>query len=185
MFAKEAQEKLKAEYRERLADVWQGKMLDYCTKEADVVIKFRDDYYVEIKKSRIETSFCFGYGFCGVSDEDDYRRAENMADHAKKSQEYFLAENLKDLDRTIKAISDYDLYFQNRYYNQKNNSIKHIVYKKPWDVVEPGLEKLTDQEKNLLAEGYKVERERFTKRLNTYLKRFGLSKVRSWSYLSD
>jgi len=188
MFDKENQTKLKAEYKVYLADVWKDqKMIDHCAGEADVVVKFRDNYLVEVEKESIETNFCFGYGWCGVSDEDDYRGAQGMAEHARTSEQYFISENLKGLDRMLREIADKDnvLYFQDHYYSQKNHVLKHIIFKSPWDKAEPGLEKLTDAERKLYAEAVQVEKDRFTKRLNTYLKRFGLSKVRSWSYLVD
>ena len=40
-----------------------------------------------------------------------------------------------------------------------------------------------DVEKIIIA--YEDVRSRFAKRLDTYLKRYGLSKVRSWSYWLD
>lgn len=36
-----------------------------------------------------------------------------------------------------------------------------------------------------LIDGYKTVKTAFVKRLNTYLKRYGMSKVEAWSYLRD
>ena len=47
------------------------------------------------------------------------------------------------------------------------------------------LEMLTKEERQELVKGYEEVRKAFIKRLNTYLKRYGLSKVRTWTYLSD
>jgi hypothetical protein len=46
-------------------------------------------------------------------------------------------------------------------------------------------EQLTQDEINRIIEGFQEVKKAFTKRLNTYLKRYGLTKVHSWTYLSD
>lgn len=62
------------EYRAELAKVWKHstKMIDFCEKEADEIVKI-NGYLVPMEKPRIETSFCFGYGFCGMSTEEEQR----------------------------------------------------------------------------------------------------------------
>ena len=41
---------------------------------------------------------------------------------------------------------------------------------------------ITERDRAALIEAYKAARENFVKRVNAYLKRYGLSKVRSWTY---
>ena len=43
----------------------------------------------------------------------------------------------------------------------------------------------TKEDLLLIIEVYKQQIENFKKRLNTYLKRYGLSKLRTWTYLVD
>ena len=47
------------------------------------------------------------------------------------------------------------------------------------------VEQLTKKDIEELKKIVQSEKEKFTKRLNTYLKRYGLSKINSWSYLVD
>ena len=43
----------------------------------------------------------------------------------------------------------------------------------------------TKEDLILIIEVYKQQIENFKKRLNTYLKRYGLSKLTTWTYLVD
>ena len=47
------------------------------------------------------------------------------------------------------------------------------------------LRELTKAEIKEILEVYKKQKENFTKRLNTYLKKYGLSKLHTWTYLID
>ena len=44
---------------------------------------------------------------------------------------------------------------------------------------------LTPEEIERVKAGYQEVRQQFVKRLNTYLKKYGLSKLHTWTYLSD
>ena len=46
-------------------------------------------------------------------------------------------------------------------------------------------DKLNPEDIDRIIEGYKEVIKNFDKRLKTYLKKYGLSKVKAWSYLSD
>ena len=48
-----------------------------------------------------------------------------------------------------------------------------------------GLVKLTDGEVQAMINGYEENKKLFKKRLDRYLKRYGLSKINAWSYLRD
>lgn len=77
----------------------------------EITINLSSGAVYKVERQRIKTSFCYGYGFCGVSN--------------------------------------------------------------------------AEEDKHLIIEGLELEKASFIKRLNTYLKRYGLSKVRTWSYLVD
>jgi hypothetical protein len=44
---------------------------------------------------------------------------------------------------------------------------------------------MCDEDRLAILEGLKREREKFDKRLQTYLKRYGTSKIRTWTYWAD
>ena len=105
-----------------------------------------------------------------------------------------------------KSVKQYELYCKQNsplYYsdliNRKvymfNSNYKNKCYVRFLNKYE--FENLTEHEKkNLLREltkteikeildVYKKQKENFTKRLNTYLKKYGLSKLHTWTYLVD
>lgn len=191
------QKALKEIYKKEATEYWKDqKMIDYCMKKAAYIVELDDDQYTIIDRPEIEKHFCFGYGYCGVSTEDDYKGAAAAAAHARQSTDYFMEQNLKGLDESIKDLEDSSLevYKFLGYTGQRANTHRRSFRivdlwdnpeYKPHMWQQPDLKKLTDQERAALLEGYKEVRKAFIKRLNTYLKRYGLSKVHSWTYLSD
>lgn len=184
-------EQLRKEYRQIQDARWAGdrKMIDYCCKKADIVYCVRG-YLAEIERPSIETSFCFGYGYCGVSTEEDMQDAARMADHARTNEDYFIAENLHGLNGYIEALGD-DNYAA---YMTGSNELVQLHFCRQWEAeqqkrwAENGnytFIELSEDERKEIAGYYGTEKDRFTKRLRTYLKRYGLSKVQSWTYLSD
>ena len=169
MFTKENQTKLKQEYAALLPDVWgkDKRMIDFCLKKADLLFKTSNGFIVEIEKPSIKKHFCFGYRL--GDDGTEYREANSAARQAEKDVDFFMTENLQELKRTIENLSkkDNDYYFQNHYWRQTNNVMKNVVNFYYW---------------NIPAD---IELKRFTKRLETYLKKYGLSCVHTWSYWVD
>lgn len=180
-----------------LEKVWgsRGDMVDYCYNEADLIVPLADGDFLTIDKPRIEKSFCFGYGFCGVSTREDEENARGMACKARTDEGYFLRENLKDIDRVLSLLQDdgKTVYKFTQYSGNGGTNYKAYRIADAWETPEnnvhlrslPGLSVMTREERKTLFCAYSEERERFCKRLSAYLKRYGLSKVRAWSYLSD
>jgi len=184
-----SQEELRADYRDAIAKVWSDqKMRDYCDKTAVHFVELADGDFMSIDKPRIETRFCFGYGYCGVSSEEEYRDAAAMSRHAETSEEYFKKENLKELNDWIAHLGDSSIkaYKRPSYGRDGNSHLKSIALCRYWE--SPGYAgavEMTEDERRAIIAGYEEVKKGFEKRLNTYLKRYGLSKVRSWTYLSD
>ena len=84
--------------------------LDYYLKKFDSVIDIDGKYYWGIDKPSIETSFCFGYGYCGISTEEEDKRASDMAMMARTNEQYFINENIENtegLKKTEKKAKTY------------------------------------------------------------------------------
>lgn len=190
MFDTKTQKLLREEYRVLIDDIWaeHPDMVDYCLKEYDLFVKLDNGKIVAIKKPRIQTHFCFGYRL-SREDTEEHDNARKMAKHAARSQQYFIDENMKQLNEWVNILSDdnTDLYLTNQYYAQPNDILKKIECfghcKLPDDMSSYIL--LTDKHREVLLMAYMEEIKRFTKRLNTYLKRYGMSKVKTWSYWED
>lgn len=201
------QEILKSEYLEELKKVWKDeKMQKWCLNESNYLIKTKEGKLISISKPRIEKSFCFGYSDIGQGDEYDV--AQDKAANARKSVEYFMERNLRDLNGEIKAINNYlaenkdginfwevpCAFYVLPHYNESNiGSLKayyHICDEESdlrW-YENRGLQKPIKADADTLnqyLEGLKEVKAQFIKRLNTYLKKYGLSKLHVWTYWVD
>lgn len=191
------QKELKEMYKEELKKVWSDeKFVDYWFKKAAFVVEHNGEIF-EIDKPTIEKDFCFGYGMYGRSSEEDEKRAFEREEVARTSEEYFKKENMKEIDKTINFLEDL-LYS----IEKGNNCPKYnlAIYKKGSGNVcnlrtfsfisffdkDEKCEVRNDPELiKKLIEGYQEVKKSFEKRLNSYLKRYGLSKINTWTYLVD
>lgn len=194
---KEKQKELKEIYTECLKDVWNNdnKMVNHCLKTTSYIVELSDGNIIALEKPSIEKDFCFGYGYCGVSTEEDTNKAYDMVDVAKTNIEYFMNENLKQVQEHIDYIEKSEdklfetIYIRPKYYSQsKDNKLKELYFYNPYYPSSTCLEEcdeITKEDIKKVIEGYEIVKEEFTKRLNTYLKRYGLTKVNTWTYLVD
>ena len=196
------QKELKELYKEELKKVWDDlEMVDYCSKKAAYIIEHNGKLY-EIEKPNIKKDFCFGYGFNGGSTEEEENNAFNMEELARTKTDYFIEENLKDIDWWLKKLNEilknmrlnwvegshpiWMIGTKEHYYNQPSDCLlsAYTVV----DTFRDGFdgELCTDTEllEKLIA-GYETVKTEFIKRLNSYLKRYGLSKLNTWTYLRD
>ena len=191
-----------------------SKDMDFYRKDwYHTVIKLNDNEYFAFHKPTIETNFCFGYGFCGRATDEEMKDAGQQAERARTSQERFINENLRKLNAEL-ALLNYQLLRLDsfdkaqEYYNENEKLIRYadtmkvpVLYscrdERPFEL----LLEYTDRENattnkyikriatkddlQKIIDGYMQVRETFTKRLNTYLKRYGLSKLNVWTYLVD
>ena len=186
---------LVGEYRCELVKLWRTdtSMIDFCIKKISSIRKLSNGGLIVWEKPEINTSFCFGY-----MGQSDYEDAQQMAEHAKKDEDYFLSENLGIFDVTIKKIestlkenNENKLYIYKEYSRDSVNlwgftvlSFCEFINQKERKLYNEIQEASHEDIINILA-AEKEERAKFEKRLKTYLKRYGLSKVKTWSYWSD
>ena len=192
--AKNEQAALKAEYLDIIAaEVWNNDkgMLDFISKKISQIIKTSKGYLIPLDKPDIETRFCFGYSLSRY-DTEDYDRANDMVDYASKSVEYFKSENLKKITEWIKAIENDEVYIRTHYYNSPANSraktLVHMNFNRLYNMTEEQKAEyklLTGADKEMVLNAYKIELAKFEKRLDSYIKRYGTSKLKCWSYWQD
>lgn len=193
-------EMLKAEYRK----AWDSeKMVDYCVNDLANVAILPDGGIISIEKQSIKTSFCFGEsGY-------DYEDAQKMAIHASKSFEYFKEQNMKsfnewiaDLEETLEENPKYFIVIRDIHYTGQETDcrLRSLEWLKTWQVLDafggsaylselPGkrIEThkgriATHEEIKIILEAYKQARTAHEKKVDTYLKKYGLSKVDTWTY---
>ena len=186
---------------------------EYYKKSCEYALKFGDNYLLFDKPS-IETRFCFGYGLNGVSTGDDYEAASDMRDYANTNEKYFLNENLEALNHnieTMKAMINPDKYeycekmykqtnewfyhklqYTRKIYLCKNNDNTCYLFNDEGRIEDENrlryctiLKELTTEDFEKILKVYEQQKENFVKRLQTYLKKYGLSKLHTWTYLVD
>ena len=166
----------------------------------EYLLKF-GDCFLGFKKPSIQTRFCFGYGQNGISTEEDYEGARSQERNMETNQQTFINANLEDLNKSIKDIETFisqwldkkEKCFSSRYnkiFICKNsyNHLASLAWSWDYDNIrnkDAIIKEATKEDLLLIIEVYKQQIENFKKRLNTYLKRYGLSKLTTWTYLVD
>lgn len=199
--------------RNEYLKVWHNDkhMTDYCTNKTFNYAVLPDGSIIPIEKEGIQTRFCFGEsGF-------DYDDAAAAAAYARKSEDYFMAENMKHfnswLDDLKKALEidggypDYVCMIHYRPYTAQpdNCKIASVTFTRLCTVLDmnggsaaanelPGkyfdsygmtVKVATAEEIKILIEKYTEAAAAHEKKIKSYLKRYGLSKVYSWTYWRD
>jgi len=151
----------------------------YYDKRAGHFARLTAGDIVAIDKPSIETQFCFGEsGY-------DYDEAQEAAAYACKSQEYFKRENLKDLQRWIDLLDESSDDPTRVVVKSKGNGISSVTWCGNSWCLDGDMVEISDADRVILLEAYRAAYAAFEKRLDTYLKRYGLSKVHSWTYWRD
>lgn len=184
---------LRAHIRERYAKAWgdDSRMIDFCCGKISRAVWLDDGTAFIWEKPSIETDFCFGEsGY-------DYDEAQEMAAHARNSQEYFKRENLREFDAILAALEgDGKGVYQGAqpyirqisYHGAGAIGLSELQWLRTVDFFDMSEQQKKSirlpyaEELEKIIEGYKAERTAFEKRLDTYLKRYGMSKVNSWTY---
>lgn len=177
--------KVNDKFVEEMKRVWgnnQG-MIDYCIKDAFEIVELDNGLIFQISKPRMETSFCFGYGQFGMSTVDEEEGASEKA-RAVREFENFKNANIKsNFDWLLKRIEE------GRYYVVEFDGGKNLVGiadENSWHFdINKTAGQITDNDRKKLKDAYERAVKRFEKRLETYWKRYGASKLKVWTYLVD
>lgn len=174
------------------------KGIDYYMKKKEEAIPLDGKFYT-IDRPEIRTSFCFGSGYCGVSTLEEDEAASSMAHYAKTNQDYFIKENMEGIEGIIKRLKEDAYWYVGSNHLREDYPFIEISSSKaePWYDEKGRLHNpnnydfifwkrlLTDEERKEILEAYQRVKTSFEKRLKTYLKRYGMSKIRTWTYISD
>lgn len=158
--------------------VFKDDMRDYFKKSIFDVIELDDGCMYAIHKSSMETRFCFSFDEvrdceCGTHTYQDANRAASNVGY-----DYFLKENLAEItDRIEHLKNDSPVYWQKNYYRGPEN-IVNCSWIKDNEVVR----EMTDAEKDLVIKALEKQIENKKKRCATYWKKYGKSKLHTWTY---
>lgn len=185
---KAEQAALKEEYLAILAqDVWPGnpKMIEYERKQIARIVRLECGGMIALNKPRIETNFCFGY-HDSPTDTEDYDRANAMADHAASNETYFIERNMRKIDDKIEDLKESGIYSRAAYAGtEPGTKVRVLEWPNHNRPVPRGAQPITEKDRAALISAWEIVRTDFRRRLDAYLKRYGLSKIRAWSYWMD
>lgn len=155
------------------------------TERKDYVgaVKLHDHYFL-LSKPGMETRFCFH------DEGPDYEHYKELTSADDKMARYFKAKNLQKFDGKIKHIEKGEEWSEDKrvwwYTSDDNSYCRYKLYLRFYDAGRDEEGTLcTDEEKKLILKGLKFARECFEKRLDAYLKRYGVSKLHTWTYWAD
>lgn len=131
---------------------------------------------IHVEKPQIEKRFCYA---------DHLEHAHEYARRVCTEEEFFISENTADLRRTIEELENDETFWiipreetpiictlrSGRYHIYPHE--KRLVYALP------------DEDRARALEVYRMALVDFEKRLRSYVKRYGLKKVHSWTYWAD
>lgn len=162
-------------------------MKDYYRKVVEQIAKIKDGYLI-VDKPRIKTSFCFGFGWNGISSLEEDEIANDLANQARTDEDYFLEQNLQEINNKVEMLQgslelDCDSY--DRVVLIKNGLQYSIVQRKHAEYWGEEYISPFSWEIEEILSLYLSVRETFKRRLSTYLKKYGLTKINSRTYLRD
>lgn len=197
VFSKESQNELKVLWRKGIEDVWKGdsSMVEWEMKQLTYIIPIcGGKYMIELTKPSITTEFWFGESDCGQGPSHDENNV-NMNTVRFMIEDYFMDYNLKSIDKMINNLKDIingktEMKAQHyiHYYGCPENSPIHgLCFWDPWhgNSVSGESWDLDKNDVELVLKAYELQRERFVKRLEGYLKKYGAKKLRVCSYWID
>lgn len=149
-------------------------------------LKVDEKHFITFDKQDIEKSFCFGWSCQGGM---TYEEATDMCHNFSEAD--FKAGNLKRFDNKyihrLKAIEEKQIKLKREYVTSKKSGAEIMYITTDRDV--SGDITLSVEDSTKLREAYKQKvqdlRNEFEKRLDAYLKKYGLSKIRRWTYCAD
>lgn len=164
----------------------------YWKKEAGVVVMLTNGGYFCVEKSKIKTHFCFGYNtdFSGHEFSDAEKRRADFV----KSEKAFKNANLQGFDQLIENIergknetgSMAPYLSRVSYYGEDRPlNVWQVEFEYRWKMAEKGIMVLDGEDKEIVLGALKKERANFEKRLDAYLKKYGTSKLQTWTYWRD
>lgn len=180
-------------------------MVKYCLGTVQEIAALKNGMYFILEKQPIEKDFCFGYSTSFYSDEEE-KAAWKMAAKAQNDESYFIRKNLEHFNRLLDALDD-SMTFSVlcRHYDTKKpglNSLRELSFRRIVEILndfngQANLEEIkgtevpgryyimTDEDKEVARAAIKRAMEQHEKKVRTYLKRYGLSKVNAWTYWRD
>lgn len=153
---------------------------EYYKKHSAGAIKVPEGYIV-IDKPRIENRFCFH------DEGPDYETYKEIHRKDENLRAYFLNENLRDLDTELEHLrkEDTPVFVYSMDYKQMAGYRTDRYSYDFHECMKAGHRQMTPEERAQVIALTQAVRDAFEKRLQTYLKKYGTSKIHTWTYWAD
>lgn len=190
-------------------------MVDFCVKKAAALAVLPSGEMIPIEKQSIKKDFCFGYSDSRYDTEDYDRanRAAEYAAHSVDYFKEQNMQDFREVLDTLKEQAEHEIPREMcviriaPYYGQPETSpLKGMTFARSWAIIEAhggecnmldviGGEafKMSGQlvrvpnaeELKIITSAYEEAARDHEKKVNNYLKKYGLTKVNAWSYWRD
>lgn len=197
IFEKDYQNKLKVKYSEALNKIYKDDIRGhkYAMNSIAFLIPICDGkYIISLDKKHIETEFYFGESDIGQgpSPEENAKIVDNVR---KNLADYFINRNIRETDSMIETLekiiegksSRKPLHYRNYWNSPKDSIIHEFCLSEIWGGSPVSCETfdLDIEDVKIILYGYKMFREFQLNKLNSYLKRYGTSKLHTRTYWID
>lgn len=183
---------------EAIKNNWKSeRMIKHCISRLSNDCTLSNGHIMTFEKPYIKTSFCYGYSLSS-SDSESYDNANEQAYNATQDTINFINENINysGIKRFYEKLKNAEkVYYNLNHYGFINVENLHDEHEECRLRCEFGTQsemykqyiqfELNNDDKKLIISKLSEELQKFVKRLNTYLKRYGLRCVDSWSYWQD
>lgn len=152
---------------------------DYYVKGSVGAIHFHGGFIL-IPKPSIDNQFCFH------DEGPNYEFYKNlMADKETRLSAYFKSENLGYFDNKIDHITNGDRYNGDKRVWWKKTTYDNRIVLRFYDGNDNEYTLCSTDETQMILKGLQFGRDKFEQRLDKYLKRYGTSKIHTWTYWAD
>lgn len=164
----------------------------YYEKSNLCAVRLTGGELLPIEKPRLETSFCFGHGYSGISSEEDYQSAEAARQDMHKFDS-FLEANLRGLREDLAALEAGKLkcyncheYTRSVFVRQEYcRGLASLDWRPAFMEKRPTERDLNLDDLAILARAKRAQIANLEKRCRAWWKRFGAEHLHTWTYLVD
>lgn len=190
------------------------RMTDYCTSRVAALAVLPNGEFIPVEKQHIEKNFCFGEsGYDYDEAVNAAAHARTSADYFKEQNMASFRDALEEIEKQY-ALHAEELSFpdpvlvirERPYLDQRDGSpLKSLGQLRPWELLDEmgGSVRLSDlpgmrfsqygrplrvptlDELNAIKAAYEQAAKEHEKKVDAYLKRYGLSQVHAWTYWRD
>ena len=182
-------ENLKQEYMEEVKKVWKDEgMRKYCEKSFFGAVKIADGL-IYVEKEKVRTRFCYG-----EDGGESLNRAINNCHAVESKLDVFIQENIKrtegyiyDIKEMIKEI-EHTCWVKRAWignkYSGESDKLKFfaILYSGQEVAYKGGVRQATRDDLEKILKLYEELKEYQIKKCKSYWKRYGGSKLHTWTY---